>query len=363
MARQIQDRILGTAVIEQSRLGDVPTPEALAATIDPTSLASITTFGGTLRDQARYTDDLLRKANGSDLDAAGEKLGDIVALAKQFDINNLDNSYSRIPVLGSLFRSLAMSKQRTVARFQSVKTQVEALATSVESTAALLKRRDHDYGAMYRGVKAEHDHLGVCLAAIEIAIGDAKRQLTEQDHAVSDIEESERKAALTAGIYAMQKRRDDITVLRHSALQMLPMIRVVQSNNLALMDKFNTIQTLTVPAWKRTFLMWLAMQEQQETVKLANSIDDATNHFLKANADLLHENSVATAKSSQRLVVDIETLKHVHDKIIDTLTDVQAAYEAGAKEREDAVREIARMHEAMLKREKVGSAKPEAASA
>jgi uncharacterized protein YaaN involved in tellurite resistance len=363
MVRQRNDGNAGTAVIEQPRLDQMPSPEALAAKIDPTSLASIASFGGGLRDQARYTDDLLQKANGSDLDAAGEKLGDIIALAKQFNINSLDNPYSRIPVLGGLFRSLAMSKQRTVARFQSVKTQVEALASSVESTAAQLARRDRDYEEMYRGLKTERDYLGVCLAALEIAIGDAQRRLIERDHESSDIEEAERKAVLTAGIHALQKRRDDITVLKQSALQMLPMIRVVQSNNLALTDKFATIQTLTVPAWKRTFLMWLAMQEQQETVKLANSIDDATNEFLKANADLLHENSVATARSSQRLVIDIETLKHVHDKIIDTLTDVQAAYEAGAEERADAVREIARMHEAMLRGEKVGTPEIEMASA
>jgi hypothetical protein len=54
----------------------LPSPEALAAKIDPTSLASISTFGGGLRDQARYTVDLLRKWKRSGCAAIGVMVDD-----------------------------------------------------------------------------------------------------------------------------------------------------------------------------------------------------------------------------------------------------------------------------------------------
>jgi len=134
--------------------------------------------------------------------------------------------------------------------------------------------------------------------------------------------------AETLGIYeasaqSLGKRRDDLVTLYHAAGQALPMIRLIQANNLVLVEKFRTIQTLTLPTWKRSFLMALALDEQKSAVSLANEIDDATNHFMKRNSELLRENAVATARSSQRLVIDIETLKTVHDNIIATLDDVR----------------------------------------
>ena len=265
--------------------------------------------------------------------------------AQEFDINSFENPYARLPLIGGILKSLAVTKARTVAQFDTVKGQVEVLASSVEKTAAMLEERNDDYQKMYDGVMQEHNRLGLFVAAIELAIADAEREVAELGDVDGDLMKSELLATVIAGKQAMEKRRDDLSVLKHSSLQMLPMVRVIQYNNLALMDKFSTIKTLTLPAWKRTFLMWLALKEQEDSVELANSIDEATNKFLKANADLLHQNSVATAKSTQSLVIDIDTLKHVHNKIIDTLHDVQTVHLDGAAERAKAIAELAEMRQ------------------
>ena len=63
------------------------------------------------------------------------------------------------------------------------------------------------------------------------------------------------------------------------------------------------------------------LNEQKNSVQLANTIDDATNELLRRNADLLHQNSVDTAKANQRSVIDIETLEHVQNTLIKTVND------------------------------------------
>ncbi|NEU35014.1 toxic anion resistance protein, partial [bacterium LRH843] len=88
-----------------------------------------------------------------------------------------------------------------------------------------------------------------------------------------------------------------------------PMIRIIQSNNLMLVDKFYAIKNITLPAWKNQISLAISLNEQKNSVQLANTIDDATNDLLKRNADLLHQNSVDTAKANQRSVIDIETLE------------------------------------------------------
>ena len=112
-----------------------------------------------------------------------------------------------------------------------------------------------------------------------------------------------------------------------------------------LVDKFHTIREITVPTWKRQFMLALTLDEQENAVTLAREIDDTTNSLLKRNAELLHSNSVATAKANQRLVIDVETLKTVQDTLIKTVGEVIQIQRQGAEQRKAAERQIGKMRE------------------
>ena len=94
-------------------------------------------------------------------------------------------------------------------------------------------------------------------------------------------------------------------------------------------------------------MLALTLEEQKNAVDLASNIDDATNAMLRRNAELLHQNSVATAKANQRMVIDIDTLRDVHDKILQTLEDVKSVHEEGADERKRAIGELDRLRREM----------------
>ena len=136
-------------------------------------------------------------------------------------------------------------------------------------------------------------------------------------------------------------------VLQHAALQQLPMIRMVQTNNRMLIEKFHTIRELTVPAWKRQFMLALSLNEQKSAVQLANSIDDATNRFLLENAKLLKDNTLSTARANQRLVIDVETLRQVHDSLVETMQEVIRINADGVKARAQVSNDLRQMREAL----------------
>ncbi|MFZ4759481.1 MAG: toxic anion resistance protein, partial [Burkholderiaceae bacterium] len=139
----------------------------------------------------------------------------------------------------------------------------------------------------------------------------------------------------------------DMKVLQHAALQQLPMIRMVQTNNRMLIEKFHTIRELTVPAWKRQFMLALSLNEQKSAVQLANSIDDATNRFLLENAKLLKDNTLSTARANQRLVIDVETLRQVHDSLVETMQEVIRINADGVKARAQVSNDLRQMREAL----------------
>ncbi|MDP9810087.1 uncharacterized protein YaaN involved in tellurite resistance [Rhizobium tibeticum] len=279
-----------------------PDVARLAATIDLTSAFSIQHFGHEIAERSsKYTDEILRTVRAADLEGTGAQLNDIVVAAQQFNLSSLDSSTVRVPIIGGLLKLIAKSRERAIGRFDSVKGQVDKLVSQIETTAQLLARRNHDYQTMYDGVRAEYAALGQHVSAIELRLRDMEAQIAQQDASGSDLAATEYLAVLEANRHLLSKRADDLRVLQHAAMQTLPMVRIIQSNNLALVDKFQTIRQLTLPAWKRAFMLALTLDEQKNAVALSDTIDDATNAIMRRNAELLHQNSVATAKSTQRL--------------------------------------------------------------
>ena len=311
----------------------------LADAIDLGSLSSVSAFGADVgRRTAEYADVLLDKARAADLDETGAKLNEVLATAQAFDLSAFDNRWARAPVVGGLFRAFAMSRQRAVARFASVQTQVDKLVASIESTGRRLAARAADLEAMHAGVTEEQRELDRHVRAGRLRLAESADEGREGARAVLD------------------KRVADLAVLSHSAGQSLPMIRVMQANNLLLLDKFHTLQRLTVPAWKRAFLLALALHEQRDAVQLANGIDDATNFFLRRNAELLHTSAVETAKANQRLVVDVDTLREVHGQVLRTLAEVRQVHIQGAKDRVETLAELDRLRlEAAAEPARVGA--------
>ena len=110
-----------------------------------------------------------------------------------------------------------------------------------------------------------------------------------------------------------------------------------------LVDKFHTIREITVPAWKRQFMLSLALNEQKNAVELAAHIDNTTNDLLRREAALLHRNSVEAAKANQRLVIDVDTLKEVQNTLIKTVEDVLKIQKDGVEQRKNAEKQIETM--------------------
>ena len=107
-----------------------------------------------------------------------------------------------------------------------------------------------------------------------------------------------------------------------------------------LINKFDAIKDVTIPAWENQITLAITLEEQASAVEMVAAIDDTTNSLLRSNADLLYSNSVGTAKANQRAVIDVDTIKYVHDKLVSTVKDTIQAHEDGIKERARGEQEL-----------------------
>ena len=287
-----------------------------------------------------YTDELLNLVQNKDLDATGQKLNQVVQVAQQLNTTSILNKSKSSGFFGGLLSKFKGAKQSFDQHFNTTKEQIDALVKEIETSQNGLKARVNTLDKMFEGVQDEYKQLGVYIAAGKLKEQEIQQEIARLTTQVQDQTTTQKVYDLNHLANNLEKRVSDLQILQQSTMQTLPMIRIIQSNNLMLVDKFYAIKNITLPAWKNQISLAISLQEQKNSVQLANSIDDATNDLLKRNADLLHQNSVDTAKANQRSVIDIETLEHVQNTLIKTVNDVIQIQKEGVQKREEATTRI-----------------------
>ncbi|TVT81082.1 toxic anion resistance protein [Acinetobacter colistiniresistens] len=294
-----------------------------------------------------YTDELLSLVQNKDLDATGQKLNEVVQVAQQLNTSSILNKSKNSGFFGGLLSKFKGAKQSFDQHFNTTKEQIDVLVKEIESSQTGLKARVGTLDKMFDAVQDEYKQLGVYIAA-----GQLKQQDIQQQ--ISTLTTQEQDQQITQQIYDLnhlannlEKRVSDLQVLQQSAMQTLPMIRIIQSNNLMLVDKFYAIKNITLPAWKNQISLAISLQEQKNSVQLAKAIDDTTNELLRRNAELLHQNSVDTAKANQRSVIDVETLEHVQNTLIKTVNDVIQIQKEGMQKRAEATTRLRALQESL----------------
>lgn len=312
----------------------------LAEKIDVSSTSAITSFGQHFESMnAGYADSLLKKAFGHNPDELGKQLEDVLKAARKFEVAPKSTILSNVPILGALIARASQSRNKLLARFTSMEMQINDVLASIDSSFDALERQCRDLESMHDSVESECMSMGVYKRACEIKLS----TLTEN----SDTTYRSQDYALV--IDALEKRITDLAVLKQSAKQTLPMLRLMSANSAALIDKFKNIKTLTIPTWKRSFAIALSLNEQRNAVALADSIDDATNHFLIKNAEMLQENTIATIKSNQRLAVDVATLEKVHATVVSTFEEAKECFAEGRIVRQEALTKLQKMDVSLSK--------------
>ena len=303
--------------------------------------SAISEYGKNIAKQTEtYTEELLGLVQNKDLEETGQKLNEVVQVAQQLNTSSILNKNKNSSFLGKIFNKIKGAKNSFDMAFNTTKEQLDVLIKEIETSQIGLKARVETLDKMFIGVENEYKELGIYIAA-----GKIKQQEIQIE--ISQLTSLEQDQSIVQKIYDLnhlannlEKRVSDFQILQHSAMQSLPMIRIIQSNNLMLVDKFYAIKNITIPAWKNQISLAISLNEQKNSVQLASNIDDATNEILRRNAELLHQNSIDTAKANQRSVIDIETLEHVQNTLINTVNDVINIQKEGMQKRVEATEHL-----------------------
>lgn len=144
-------------------------------------------------------------------------------------------------------------------------------------------------------------------------------------------------------INRFEKKLYDLELTRTVSVQMAPQIRLIQNNDSLMIEKIQTSIVNTIPLWKSQMVLALGLSHSQQAMEAQREVTDVTNELLRKNSELLKTGSAEIAKESERGVVDIETLQHTNQQLIETLEEVKNIQTEGAQKRQEAEAELGRI--------------------
>lgn len=332
--------------LDESALPHIAEAAKPLADISPASLHRYGTDAASR--SSGFSTRLLEKVRNTDLDASGEKLGEVVKIARSLNLDAFANR-SKVPLLGPLLDKLRASRDELVQKYSSTNSQIDQLMRDVSQAQSRQSTRISEYEEMHAIVREEHRNLGIHIAAGRQRLIELEAEATAlagQEDPASRI----RRGEVETAIRVLDKRVSDLHLMQQAAEQTLPMIRLIQANAIQLVEKFATVRDITLPMWRNQFAIQLSLADQKNAAELARHIDDASNELMRRNVELVRQTSVETARSNQRGVLDIETLRHVHENLIQTVEEVRQIHREGMAQRRQASAEIDRMRADMQQR-------------
>ena len=318
--------------------------EQFTSSIDLRNTQGILEYGaGVQKKMADFSQETLDQVRTKDLGEIGSLLTSVVAEVKGFD-----DSTEQKGILG-LFKKGKNKVESMKASYDKTEANITKICDSLEGHQITLLKDVATLDKMYDLNMASFKEITMYILAgskkLEEVRNGELRELQEKAQASGKTEDAQAAQDLAEQCNRFEKKLYDLDLTRTISLQTAPQIRLLQNTDTQMAEKIQSVIVNTIPLWKNQMVIALGIAHSTEAIEAENAVTNATNELLKKNAENLHQASVTAAKANERGIVDLETLKHTNQQLINTLDDVMKIQKEGRAARQSAEEELRRMED------------------
>lgn len=296
---------------------------------------------GVQKKMSDFSDSTLSVIRTKDLGEVGDMISNLVVELKGFDASDEDKG-----ILG-FFKRGSKKTQLMRANYDKAENNVNSIVKSLENQQVTLMKDISTLDQMYDLNKNYYKEVSMYILAGKKKLADIKNKelpaLGEKARLSGLQEDAQNLNDLNNQIDRFEKKLHDLDLSRMISIQTAPQIRMVQNNNILMVEKIQSTIVNTIPLWKNQMVLALGVSHSNEAIRAQREVSNITNELLKKNADNLKMASIDTAKESERGIVDIESLKHTNEALISSLDEVMKIQVESKAKRKEAENEIARL--------------------
>lgn len=247
--------------------------------------------------------------------------------------------------LSGLFNKLKVSAKTVRTRNESAEKTLERIEKQLEGHKLGLQRDIAMLEALYEENWQTFKALTMYIKAAEIALENARNGELQELYDKAEMSGLPEDAMMADNFAKtcdqFEKQVHNLRLTRTACLQSAPQIKMIQHNDEDMSMKLQSSIVNTMPLWRKKIAMSIAISNNLKAAEAANAVDDLTNRMLREQAAQFHLSVVESAKSSQRSIIDTETIDYVNKEITGAVLDYIAIEEKGAQDRRAAVNVIA----------------------
>lgn len=317
--------------------------ENFSQQIDLSDSNMIVQYGaGAQKKMADFSESALKSVRTQELGEVGALLTEVVGELKNFDAEDEKGIFG-------FFKRGVNKVQALRVKYDKAEKNVERVVKALKDNQMRLMKDNATLDKMYDMNIVYFKELTMYILAGKKKL--AEVQNTELPALVAKAEETSRPEDAQAArdleerIVRFERKLSDLELTRVIAMQTAPQIRMVQNNEIAMIEKIQTTLVNTIPLWKNQMVLSLGIANAADAVKAQNAVNKTTNELLRKNADMLQSSTTQIAEETERGIVDIETLQHTNETLIQTLDDVLRIQQEGRQKRAEAEVEIRRLED------------------
>lgn len=317
--------------------------ENFSQQIDLNDSNMIVQYGaGAQKKMADFSESALKSVRTQELGEVGALLTEVVGELKNFDAEDEKGIFG-------FFKRGVNKVQALRVKYDKAEKNVERVVKALKDNQMRLMKDNATLDKMYDMNIVYFKELTMYILAGKKKL--AEVQNTELPALVAKAEETGRPEDAQAArdleerIVRFERKLSDLELTRVIAMQTAPQIRMVQNNEIAMIEKIQTTLVNTIPLWKNQMVLSLDIANAADAVKAQNAVNKTTNELLRKNADMLQSSTTQIAEETERGIVDIETLQHTNETLIQTFDDVLRIQQEGRQKRAEAEVEIRRLED------------------
>lgn len=317
--------------------------ENFSQQIDLNDSNMIVQYGaGAQKKMADFSESALKSVRTQELGEVGALLTEVVGELKNFDAEDEKGIFG-------FFKRGVNKVQALRVKYDKAEKNVERVVKALKDNQMRLMKDNATLDKMYDMNIVYFKELTMYILAGKKKL--AEVQNTELPALVAKAEETGRPEDAQAArdleerIVRFERKLSDLELTRVIAMQTAPQIRMVQNNEIAMIEKIQTTLVNTIPLWKNQMVLSLGIANAADAVKAQNAVNKTTNELLRKNADMLQSSTTQIAEETERGIVDIETLQHTNETLIQTFDDVLRIQQEGRQKRTEAEVEIRRLED------------------
>lgn len=316
-----------------------------AKQIDVTNANQILMYGaGAQQNIANFSENALNNVRNKDLGEIGDALSGLVVELRTL---NFDDSAEDKGFFAKLFRKGKSQLEELKAQYTEVEGNVDKITTVLEQHQIALLKDVAMLDEMYALNLQYYKELSMYIIAgrkrLEEVRANDVEALRQKAAASGNAEDAQAYNDLVNMCDRFEKKLHDLELSRTVSLQMGPQTRMLQNNDVMMVEKIQSSLVNTIPLWKSQMVLALGLENARRATEAQTAVSEMTNELLKRNADKLKQGSVELAKEAERSIIDIETLQYTNEQLIATLDEVMQIQRDGAVKRKEAEAELRRI--------------------